>query len=133
MNRSAYAPTPASQALQELELDLFGDWPPAAPAADPTGAAFEFTGTLTHNADVRCKPPRDGLHVVPVVCMELKNNMPTGPRLCYVERPFTDATRSEAEAFARTLKKGTVVTVLAPVTDMRVSLSHPLEIHPHGS
>ncbi|MDP3228487.1 MAG: hypothetical protein Q8N13_11000 [Acidovorax sp.] len=134
METAGSTPTPAQQALQDMELDLFGLEPSFTPrpeAPKPTGLQFEFTGTLTRNADVRSKPPRDGLHVVPVVCMELKSILPGGPRYCYVERPFTDATRPAAEALAKSLKKGTTVTVLAPETDLRVSVHHPLSIHPH--
>lgn len=130
----ATALTPAQQALQDMEPDLFATDPvgvDAAAAARAPGVQFEFTGTLTRNADVRSKPPRDGLHVVPVVCMELKSTAPDGPRYCYVERPFTDATRAAAEALAKSLKKGTTVTVLAPETNLRVSVHHPLSIHPH--
>jgi hypothetical protein len=126
--------TPTAAQLALKEDDLFGAdpslQPPAAPAP-PAGVAFEFTGTLLRNADVRSKPPKDGYHVVPVVCLELRNTNAAGPKYCYVERPYTDATRSQAEAFAKSLKKGTVVTVMAPETDLRVSVHHPLSIHPH--
>jgi len=134
MEPTGATPTPAQQALQDMEPDLFGaDSNVAAhtAAVKPTVLQFEFTGILTRNADVRSKPPRDGFHVVPVVCMELKSTQPGGPRYCYVERPFTDATRAAAEALAKTLKKGTTVTVLAPETDLRVSVHHPVSIHPH--
>lgn len=135
MQAAPHAPTPAQLALQEeaaFEGDLFDHEAPAEPAAS-MGQTFKIVGKLTRNAELRSKPSRDKLHVVPVVCLEVKNNDPTGPQLCYAEREFTDATRCQAEYFAKKLLKGTVVTVQAPVTDMRVSVCHPDSIRPHDN
>ncbi|MES2685704.1 MAG: hypothetical protein V4706_02720 [Pseudomonadota bacterium] len=133
MPAATHAPTPAQLALQEEAAfagDLFSKPEPtqATPALSQT---FKIVGRLTRNAELRSKPSRDNLHVVPVVCLEVKNNDPTGPQICYAEKEFTDATRSQAEHFAKKFLKGHVVTVLAPVTDMRVSVSHPDSIRSH--
>ena len=123
---SAHACTPMPDLFGDAPLDADGQ----APAAT-SGQTFKFVGTLTRNAEVRSRPPRDGKPVVPVVCMELKNIEPDGPQLCYAEREFTDGTYTQAEAFAKKFLKGHRATVSAPVTDMRVSVWHPDSIRPH--
>ena len=102
--------------------DLFPTPPPAA-----DGPQIEFRGELTRNAEVRHRPAPDGLHSVPVVCMELKSitGHPGRPsRICHAEQPFTFATRENAEALARTLTRGRVVTVLTPMDGMHITFPH---------
>jgi hypothetical protein len=94
-----------------------------------TPARLAFVGVLTRNAEVRSKPAADGLHAVPVVCLELKSTQEGPARVFHVEQPFTDATRKEAEAFSRSLKRGNVVTVITPVADMQVTFPHVESIH----
>lgn len=101
---------------------MFGDDPLCQ--AQHTGPQVEFTGVLQRNAEVRHKPALDGLHTVPVVCMELKNTSSSLTRTLHAEQPFTDATRKQAEALAKTLTKGRVVTVVTPLTDVHVTLPH---------
>lgn len=88
------------------------------------GQQLQFKGVLMHNAVVRNKPAADGLHSVPVVCMDLKSTPGAVPRTCYAEFPFTDSTRKQAEDLAKTLTKGREVTVLTPVADMRLVFPH---------
>ncbi|HYW57706.1 MAG TPA: hypothetical protein VE934_12140 [Polaromonas sp.] len=135
MHAAHTAMTPAAQALKTLQADdLFAGGEDvqqtdiAVTLAD--GELFEFTGTLTGPAELRNKPPRDGLHVVPVVCMHLKSTQPGGPSHCYVERAFTDATRGKAEAFIKDLKRGTPMTVRTRLAELRVSITHPTFIQP---
>lgn len=94
-----------------------------------SGPEVEFTGTLTHNAEVRNKAPRDGLHTVPVLCMDLKNTLPDGPRYCHVERAYTDATRRKAEALASEYKRGKCITVKYQPSHLRLSVSQPVSIY----
>lgn len=99
------------------EPDMFAD--PAAPAH----SLLEFEGILLGNAEVRTKPALDGLHSVPVVYMELKSTG-TPTRTCHAEQPFTDATRHQAEALAKSLKKGRTVTLRTPASDICLIFPH---------
>lgn len=93
----------------------------AMPEAHPM---LEFSGILLRNAEVRHKPARDGLHTVPVVYLELKSTGGPVARTCHAEQPFTDATRQQAEALAKTLTKGRVVTIRTRAADMSVTFPH---------
>lgn len=93
----------------------------AACLADPqTQQQLQFRGVLLRNAVIRTRPAADGLHSVPVVCLELKSTLDVHTHTCYAEQPFTDSTRKQAEDLARTLTKGREVTVSTPVADMRL-------------
>lgn len=102
--------------------DLFGTPPPGATdsAARPAACALVFTGTLAHHAEVRTKQ-LDDHHYVPVVCLDL-DNVGAGHHRVHAEQPFTEATRREAEALARRLRKGMSVTVTTGLTEIRLSL-----------
>jgi hypothetical protein len=89
-----------------------------------TTARLEFCGVLTRNAEVRHKPAADGLHAVPVVCLELKSTRAGPPQVFHAEQPFTDATRKEAEALASRLKRGQVVSITTPIDHMQVTFPH---------
>lgn len=113
-----------------LPVDMFAEaFTPDQAQAEAAEAQVEFTGTLTHNAEVRNKAPRDGLHTVPVLCLVLKSTAPDGPRHCYVERAFTDATRRKAEALASEYKRGKCITVTYQPSHLRLSVSQPVSIH----
>jgi len=92
---------------------------------------IEFTGILTCNADVRSKPAKDNLHSVPVVCVHLKSTRETQTHTCRADLAFTDSTRKDAEALAKTLTKGRQVTVYTPVTDMCLVFPHATFIEVH--
>ncbi|MGH8758955.1 MAG: hypothetical protein ACREVW_05495, partial [Burkholderiales bacterium] len=111
-----------AHALAQDEADLFRE-EVAAPGVG-TVRLLEFKGVLLSNAIVRTKPARDGLHSVPVVCMDLKSAGDAITHTCRAELPFTDATRKQAEDLAKTLTKGRAVTVFTPVTDMRLVFPH---------
>lgn len=107
----------SAQAHAAAEGDLF----PEEPA--PAGARLEFTGVLRQDAQVRVKPVGDGTHVLPVLCMEVADVGPLHHTL-HAEQIYTEATRAQAEARARTLKKGARVRLVTNTLDMRLLLPH---------
>jgi hypothetical protein len=101
-----------------------------AQGIDQGGPLIEFEGELVRNAEVRFKPAADGLHSVPVVCVELRSLVYGLHRTCHAEQAFTDATRHQAEALAKTLTRKKVITVRTPASAMHVSLPHAfLSLH----
>lgn len=92
---------------------------------EPANAAVlvEIDGRLTHDAEVRNLPAGDGAHVHPVLCLEL---VPLSglPRTICALQIFTEATRAQALATAKTLRKGMRVTLTSPPDDMRIKLPH---------
>lgn len=104
------------------EADLFGHVP--APALAPSAGAdcvLTLTGTVAHHAEVRMKVLDQLGHHVPVVCVDLVD-VGAGHNTVHAEQPFTETTRHEAEQLARTLRKGTTVTVATSLCDVRMSL-----------
>ncbi|OGB26217.1 MAG: hypothetical protein A3I66_00765 [Burkholderiales bacterium RIFCSPLOWO2_02_FULL_57_36] len=88
----------------------------------------EYTGTLLHAAETRTGVlDRDG-HTVPVLCLdlELDNAMHTP---LHVEQPFPIGHFAQAQAAAHRLKKGTRVTVQAPLVGMRLVARNATHIH----
>ncbi len=104
------------------EADIFADVPlesnaDAAHAPAQPGDLLTFEGCLVRNAEVRTTTAAaDGLHSTPIVCLELRPLDKQDHRICTAQIPFTDGTRSQAEACAKAHKKGMVITVA----------SHPL-------
>lgn len=80
----------------------------------------EYTGTLLHRAEVRTAVLDGEGHSVPVLCMdvELHNDFHTRT---HFEQPYPVGHYAQAEAAAHRLKKGAVVTVQAPLVDVRIS------------
>lgn len=120
--------TPAADFLASQGDDMFssfkGDSPCAQTSADDQDL-ITFEGVLTRNAEVRSTTAADGLHSIPSVCLELLSISGHGKqdkRTCYAQIPFTDATRSDAEACAKRHKKGMVIKVLSPVLQTRLVL-----------
>jgi hypothetical protein len=106
------------------EPDLFGK----SPAAPGVRCELQLIGTVAHHAEVRSKP-LDGQHYVPVVCVDLEN-VGAGHNTVHAEQPFTEATRHEAEALAKQLRKGTTVTATTSLSDIRLYLpAAVLSIH----
>lgn len=95
------------------------------------GPLIEFAGELTRNAEVRSRTALDGLHCVPVVCIEIKSTVQGVTRLCHAEQPFTDATRRQAEQLAKTLLKKRRVTVTAPIAGMCITFPNAASIALH--
>lgn len=77
----------------------------------PAAALQTFTGVLTRNPELRSTTAADGLHSTPIICLELRALTPQDKRTCLAQIPFTDATRTAAECWAKAHKKGTVITV----------------------
>lgn len=109
-----------------LDADLF-DGTSAAPV-HPSAAAeatvlIEFDGKLLHDAEVRSLPVGDGEHVRPVLCLDLAPLSGLHHTIC-AQQIFTEATRAEAVAAAKTLRKGMRVTLTTPLDGMRIKLPH---------
>jgi hypothetical protein len=120
----AHAHTPTA------EPDMFtGNAAPDATGC--TGNWLEFEGSVLRNAEVRNKPSADGLHSIPVVCLELLSTSPGSRKVCHVEQAFTDATRDQAEALAKLLCKRKTITVTAPIDGMRITFTNAISLTPH--
>jgi hypothetical protein len=121
------------QPSQPVDADMFAGTPFAAPAPAqpaPLGACMTFEGTLLRHAELRSKPARDGLHSVPVVCVEVRS-LAGSTKQCHAEICFEDGNRHQAEALAKTLTKGRTVTVTAPLAHMRITFTQALSIEIH--
>lgn len=107
----------SAQAERPQEEDLF----PREP--EPAGLRLEFTGILREDAQVRVKPVGDGTHVLPVLCMELRD---VGPmhQTVHAEQIYSESTRAQAEARAKSLKKGAHVRLVTNTLNMRLLLPH---------
>ncbi len=91
---------------------------------------LEFDGILLRKAEVRNKTASDGLHAIPVVCIDMKS-IDTTPRTYHVEMPFTDATRLQAEQLARSLTKGKRITATAPLDRVHITFTNTASIAIH--
>ncbi len=80
----------------------------------------EYTGTLLHRAEVRTAVLDGEGHSVPVLCMdvELHNDFHTRT---HFEQPYPVGQYEQAMAAAHQLKKGALVTIQAPLVDVRIS------------
>lgn len=115
-----------TSALDDAGADLFGEVPAPAGRAE-SGILLQIQGELLEDAQVRSKPVGDGVHVRPVLWLNLRPLTPERGTY-HIEQIYTEATRKEAEARAAALKKGARVTVTTPVTDMRVTFPHVREV-----
>lgn len=86
-----------------------------------------FDATLLSQAVVRCKPMGDQLHVVPVVCLELRCDSP-GQQVIHAQQIYTDEGRRFAEMMAKHLPKGARVHVTTALTDMHITLPNVASI-----
>jgi hypothetical protein len=99
-------------------------------SAHPPGSTLaEYTGTLLHSAQVRAAVLDGDGHSVPVLCLdvELDNALHT---LMHVEQPFPPGHHAQAQAAAHRYKKGTRVTVQAPLVGLRLVAANASHIHP---
>lgn len=87
----------------------------------PTHQCLQFTGVLRADAQVRVKPIGADGHVLPVLCMEL-SHVGDAHHTVHAEQIYSEATRAQADAKAKTLKKGTTVSVSHSLLDMRIFL-----------
>lgn len=102
--------------LQEPEVDLFGQ-----AAAVRATCRLAFTGRIKGRPHVATKPlDREG-HVVPVLVLELED-VGVGHHDVVAHVLYTEQTRSQAEADAKRLRRGQLVTVTSGLEDMRLLL-----------
>lgn len=112
----------------EAEADLFGSLPAAASlswaAHQADDVLITITGVLVNAAEVRSKPVDNGLHMRPVLCLDVAPLNKALRRRIHVEQIYTEATRKEAEARAAEFKRGMHITFTTALTDMRVLFPH---------
>lgn len=99
----------------EQEQDLFGNVPAAR-----ANCTLAFTGVLTHKPEVAMKQLGDG-HFVPALVLEL-DDCGAGHHRVVAHVPFPPEQREQADAKARSLRRGQRVTVITNLTDMRLLL-----------
>lgn len=91
-------------------------------------ADMQISGTLARDADLRFRPLDSSGHNVPVICFDLVANgavhMPVR-----VEWPQPADGYQAAERLLKTLKRGTTVTVQAPLLGMRLLAANASQVH----
>jgi hypothetical protein len=89
---------------------------------------MEYSGILIHAAEARMRLLDGQSTAVPVICMdiELDNSL---HNVMHVEQPFPPDHHKQAHAAAHRLKKGTHVTVQAPLLDLRLVARNAAHIH----
>lgn len=96
-----------------------------------TDAQIQISGVLLHDAEVRTVPMGDDSTPMPVLCLVIQAD-----RSCHgpvrAEQVYPPQLRHEAEAAAKTLKKGQRVTVQAPIAHLRTTLARASKIEVHG-
>jgi len=92
-------------------------------------ALAEYTGTLLHAAQVRTAVLDHEGHSVPVLCLDLELDNALHTHM-HVEQPFPTGHYSQAAAAAHRLKKGTRITVQAPLVGLRLVAANASHIHP---
>jgi hypothetical protein len=91
-------------------------------------ATMEISGTLARDAELRNRVLDRAGHTVPVICLDL---LTTGgaPLPVHVEWPQPADGHQAAALLIQTLKRGTTVTVQAPVLDMRLVAANASQVH----
>lgn len=101
----------------------------SAQATPATSAALlEYTGTLIKPAEARNRAADLEGHMVPVIRCELELNNPQRTRLV-AEQRFPVGHHAQAAAAAKRLKKGTQITIAAPLSDIRLFAGNTAHIH----
>lgn len=94
-------------------------------------AQIEISGELVTDAEVRTVPLGNDQTPMPVLCLLIKadrcSNSPVRS-----EQVYPAALRHEAEKAARSMKRGTRVTVTAPVAHLRMTMAMTSNIQVHG-
>jgi hypothetical protein len=98
------------------------------PHSPQTTAAMEISGTLARDAELRNRVLDSAGHNVPVICLDLVG---TGPARMpvHVEWPQPVDGYQAAERLIKTLKRGTTVTVQAPLLGMRLVAVNASQVH----
>lgn len=88
-----------------------------------------YTGILTQHAQARGTMVDGGGHV-PVLCMDVELDT-SFHNILHVEQVFPVGHYTQCEAAARRLKKGTRVSVDAPLDSLRLVARNAAHIHVH--
>jgi len=89
-----------------------------------------FTGVLRSNAQARMKAVDAEGHMVPMLCMDIELDGVLHNRL-QAEQPFAADAHHACEAAAHRYRKGTRVTVHAPIASLRMLAPNTTHIHVH--
>jgi hypothetical protein len=94
-----------------------------------TPIILEFFGTLLENAELRTRFIDGYEHAVPVVglVMVVENSMNSRMR---IEHPFAEGQAKQAEAFAKTMKKGMRISTHVALPDVQLIARKALKIIP---
>ena len=93
-----------------------------------TTADMTYTGTLVQHAETRTRVLDTEGHMVPVLCLEVELDNDHHTHL-HSEQPFPVGHHKQAHAAALRLKKGTRVTIQAPLIGVRLVAANTTHIH----
>lgn len=96
-----------------------------------TDLHLQISGVLVKDAQVRCRPMGDSDTAMPVLTLYIDTDGPSNTPVC-AEQVYPPAMRAQAEQDARSMKKGTRVTVLGPIAHLRTTLAMCKDITVHG-
>jgi len=102
----------------------------AHPKASNTWPDAEYTGTLLHAAEARSTVLDIEGTTLPTLCMEIELDNAICTQLL-VEQLFPLGHWSQCQAASKRLKKGTRVTVQAPLVGLRLIARNASHIHIH--
>jgi hypothetical protein len=91
-------------------------------------ADMEITGVLLHDAELRNSVVDHAGHTVPVICLDLVGAGPAALPV-RVQWPQPAGGHHAAEQLIKTLKRGTTVTVQAPLQGMHLVASQAHTVH----
>ncbi len=89
---------------------------------------MEISGTLARDAELRNRVLDGAGHNVPVICLDLVSSGATHLPV-HVEWPQPIDGHRAAERLVKTLKRGTTVTVQAPLLGMRLVAANASDVH----
>ena len=90
----------------------------------------EWSGTLIADAQTRYKPIDAQGHICPVLVMDVRLDNSNHNHL-RVEQPFLQSQNAQCQAAARRYRKGTRVTVQAPIVGLRMVAPNLTHVHVH--
>lgn len=97
-------------------------------SALPTAADMVHTGTLTQDAEVRTRVLDHEGHSVPVLCLELElDNAHHTP--LHSEQLFPVGHHKQAAMAAKRYRRGTRVSIQAPLVGVRLVATNTTHIH----
>lgn len=102
---------------------------PIQPGLLPEPTA-RFTGVLIAHAEVRQRLLDTDGHMVPALCLEVELDGALHNRL-HAEQLFAPGDHVAAEAAARRYRKGTRISVDAPIVGLRMVATNATHIHVH--